>query len=364
SVNHPTAIDESNGNFVIGENVPPVILHDPLDDQDLTQFTVTTRVIDERPNADVQFHCRPVGGSYSLIPMPASGYPGEYAATAGPLTANEYEYYLTVRDSYDQTVSTAVCTFRAASACATELAYDDGTAEASHWAADTDFRWAVKFSPAGGAFALCGARIGVSISRPTTLHTPLQVQVLVADGAGGMPGSLIFAKSVGSVGNVIGGGSPDSTYWADVRFRDGLNMPLAISGDFYIAVSNPILNGIEAFLHDTSGTLANRSFVYDGCTGQWRSESVTDSVTKRGNRLIRASGFSLVPPQVTAYRVGNDVVLRWNSTGAPLYRVYSSTSASGPFETIEGTTSGTVFTDEGAVDEGLKKMYIVKSVME
>lgn len=363
SVDSPVATDFSNANFTIGENAPPVILHDPLDDQDDAPFTVTAVAIDERPGIDARFHYRLIGSWQQLL-MTATGNPNEYACSVPPLANGEYEYYLTMRDSYDQTTTTETRTFRVAYAGPAALAYDDGTAEAAHWAADSSFQWAVKFSPAGGGFALCGARIGVSMTRPTTMHTPIEVSVLGADGAGGLPGTVLATRTVGSVGNVIGGGTPGTVYWADVRFYDGVESPLPVVGDFYIAVSNPTPSGIEAFLHDTSSTAAGRSFVFDGCTSQWRSETATDSVTKRGNRMIRSLGFSLEPPAMTAARSGGDIILRWNDTGAPLYRVYSAPSANGPFDTLEGSTSATTFTDIGALNESAMRFYVVKAVLE
>ncbi|MDD5088076.1 MAG: hypothetical protein PHI18_04695, partial [bacterium] len=324
---------------------------------------VTAHALDERPLVDASFFYRLIGSPQQVL-MTATGNPNEYACTVGSLAEGEYEYYLTMRDSYNQTTTTDTRTFRVASAGPLELAFDDGTAEIGHWAADPDFQWAVKFSPAGGAFGLCGARIGVSMTRPTTMHTPIEVSVISADGENDLPGTVLATRTVGSVGNVIGGGTPGTDYWADVRFYEGVGSPVPVTGDFYIAVSNPTQNGIEAFLHDTSSTTAGQSFVFDGCTSQWRSETATDSVTKRGNRMIRALGFSLEAPVATAIRSGSDIVLRWNGTGAPSYRVYSAPTANGPFETLEGATSDTSFTDVGALNESALKFYVVKTVLE
>ncbi|MFZ5434216.1 MAG: Omp28-related outer membrane protein [Calditrichota bacterium] len=362
SVNSPAATDISNVSFVIGINNPPDVRHSPLDDQDVTAFTVTALVFDERSGVSVRFHYRPSGGIFSELPMTTTGNPNEYACTVGPLAEGEYDYYVSASDTYNQTTATATRTFRTAAACALELAYDDGVAEAAHWASDTTFQWAVLFNP-GGEFALCGARIGVSMFRPSSIHTPIVVKVYDAYGVNGTPGSLITSKTVGSVGNVIGGGVPGTAYWADVRFAPESN-PLVIPGDFYIAVSNPTMNWIEAFLHDTSGTPTGHSFVYDGCIQQWRSETATDSVTKRGNRMIRALGFSLEPPRLTAIRSSGDIVLRWNDTGAPVYNIFSTTNLNLPFDTPEGTTSDTVFTDSGAFSASSLKFYIVKGATE
>jgi len=70
-----------------------------------------------------------------------------------------------------------------------------------------------------------------------------------------------------------------------------------------------------------------------------------------------------VPPRVTAYRSGNDIRLGWQSTGAPHYRIYSADSLNGPFTTLEGTTTGTVFMDAGAAAQPVK-FYIVRASTE
>jgi hypothetical protein len=70
-----------------------------------------------------------------------------------------------------------------------------------------------------------------------------------------------------------------------------------------------------------------------------------------------------VPRNVTAYRIGNDISLRWQGTVLPYYHIYSSPSPDGPFTTLEGSTSATTFLDFGAAAESLK-FYIVKSSTE
>lgn len=70
-----------------------------------------------------------------------------------------------------------------------------------------------------------------------------------------------------------------------------------------------------------------------------------------------------VPSRVTAYRVGSDIRLRWQSTGAPNYHVYSAATWDGPYITLEGSTTATTFLDLGAADEPLK-FYIVTASTE
>ncbi len=86
--------------------------------------------------------------------------------------------------------------------------------------------------------------------------------------------------------------------------------------------------------------------------------------------MIRVNGYPLTAPTaLVAYRTdgGGQIhaTLRWISTGAPHYRVYSATTPSGPFNTLEGTATGgdvgaaISFTDTNAVNEAIKRFYIV-----
>ena len=69
------------------------------------------------------------------------------------------------------------------------------------------------------------------------------------------------------------------------------------------------------------------------------------------------------PTRLTAYRIGNDIRLRWRSTGAPYYRIYSAASVDGPFDTLEGTTASTTFLDLDTANEPIK-FYIVRASTE
>ena len=53
----------------------------------------------------------------------------------------------------------------------------------------------------------------------------------------------------------------------------------------------------------------------------------------------------------------------WQSTGAPYYHVYSATAWEGPYDTLEETSTGTVFLDVGAADEPMK-FYVVRASTE
>ncbi len=68
------------------------------------------------------------------------------------------------------------------------------------------------------------------------------------------------------------------------------------------------------------------------------------------------------PEALTLYPAGDDVVLRWHSASAPFYNIYSAASPDGPFDTLEGTTTDTVFVD---VNPGvLAKFYTVRAATE
>jgi hypothetical protein len=219
----------------------------------------------------------------------------------------------------------------------------------------------VKFDAAPTPYVVCNAAIGISASHPTTAHSPIQVDLLLADGPNGSPGTVVASRTAGSIGNVIGGVPESPDNFATVFFRDGLGNPPLISGAFYIAVSNPDSTRFESFLQDTTGTLANRSFVFDPCNNLWRAESANDTITRRGNRMVFVNGYGLIPPNSLVVNLsGSDMLLTWASAGAPYYRIYSSLNASGPFTTYEGLSTTTSFIDTGAAAEG-PKYYQVRS---
>ena len=56
-----------------------------------------------------------------------------------------------------------------------------------------------------------------------------------------------------------------------------------------------------------------------------------------------------------------DVVLRWTTTGAPEYNIYSDTSVDGTFSTLEATVAAPPWTDDDAVTPGVRKYYRVYS---
>lgn len=70
----------------------------------------------------------------------------------------------------------------------------------------------------------------------------------------------------------------------------------------------------------------------------------------------------IAPQQLTITPITPHVQLRWQSTDASLYRVYSSIFAVDSFDTYEGVTPDTVFVDSNAVLGSNKKFYIVRAV--
>ena len=360
-VTHTGVRDTSNANFTISAaNQPPQIAHDPLHDEEPVAFTVTAIVTDDAPGFVTKFFYRLTGGLFDSLVLSATANPDEFAVSAGPLAQGRYEYFLRVRDAGALRAATDTFAFWVGERCLPEQVYDDGTAEASHWSEQDGYRWAVRFEATGTPFLLCDALIGISAEHPDAAHSPITVQVLADDGPGGLPGSVLLSRSAGSIGNVIGGVplSPDN--FALVLFRDGLGNPLEVEGSFYVAVNNPDSGGVEAFLMDTTGARAGRSFVYDPCDSTWHDELSLHSSARPGNRMIRIGGFAPVPPTIVVHKEGNDVRLDWSSTGAPFYRVYSSTTAGGPFTNSLGSTSGTFFVDVGALSIPVK-FYVVRA---
>jgi hypothetical protein len=75
--------------------------------------------------------------------------------------------------------------------------------------------------------------------------------------------------------------------------------------------------------------------------------------------------FAIIPAptRLTVHRVNSDICLRWQTVGAPYYRIYSSSAPDGSFATYEGSTSATVFLDVSAVNEPAK-FYVVRASTE
>ncbi len=377
SVDQPAALDVSDANFTIAGQ-PPVLYHDPLDDfaPGMGIITAVSSSQQALTVITVKMFYRPAGGgAFDSLQLVSTANPDEYWADLSSFAEGSYEYYVRATDDvgFVTTVPadapTALYTFDVADICASELAYDDGSAEYFSWSEGNDginFQWAVKFGPVLYPYVLCGTRFAASRSLPDTVHSLVHIYVYDASGAGGTPGSLLQDVVTGSIGNDIGG-VPAGTNWAQVNLTDDLGDALVInSSEFFIAVSNIDVGKYEAFGRDTSGTLNHRSYFYDPCEAQWFSEDDTGTSDNAypGNRLIRAQGYSLVsPPEVVIGLNGTDIVLYWTNVGAPLYNVYSAPAAGGPYTLFTSTTFTTVVV-EGTGTSDFLKFYQVKAASE
>lgn len=372
----PAYADTSNANFTI-LGPAPQLLHDPL--ADIAPGTGTVTAWAWSPSAATamgsvkMFFRQWPELTFDSLDLIATGNPDEFAASLAALDTGCFEYYIRAADLAGR-IATApgdaplsYYRFEVDVICPNELVVDDGSAEAFTWNAAGSlggYRWAVKFGPVNPPFALCGARFTASRLWPDSAHQDVVVTVYAADGAEGMPGTLLREVRTGSVGNVIGGLLP-GTHWAQVSFRDTTAGVLVIhEPEFFIAVTNPDSGRAEAFGRDTTGVPAGRSYVFDPCANRWLNENEPSTATFGGNRMIRAQGFSAIAPQVVILRSDNDIVLHWQPTGAPLYRVYSAAASAGPFTVLEGVTSDTSFTDTGAVAAGVALFYQVRSATE
>jgi hypothetical protein len=356
----PSVQAESEANFVIvGANEPPLILHDPLHDGEPGNVTFVASFFDEDPGITAKVFYRTQGVSpFDSAAMSLTGNPNEFAATVGPLVEGSYDYFLRAKDADLQISQTQLYDFQLAQSCGVTIAYDDGSADRYNWAGGEEFRWAVKFTPSS-TFVLCGAQVAVSRTKPDSAHQHILVEVYDSDGFG-LPGTRLLCDTTGSVGNVVGGLPTGTTLWTTAVLRDETGEPLVLGGDFFIAVGNPDTLEYEAFARDTTGLNSGRSFLYDGCEEAWFNENDGCDNCMVGNRLVRAIGFYQTPLQIVVARSGNNAILYWTSTGAPHYRIYSTTEPFGTYG-LEGTSTQPTFTDSGAVTEGAKKFYRVVS---
>jgi hypothetical protein len=241
--------------------------------------------------------------------------------------------------------------------------FDDGSAESYTYSPGEEgagFRWAVRVSPVT-TFYLCGLSFASGVTIPDEMHTPVYTAVRMADGPSGLPGTLVWEDTTGSIGNAPGGITPGTTHFANVVIRDDENL-FTFTEDFYLIVGNIEAAKTESFGRDTTGLDSLVSFFFDPCDNQWYSEEAVHENARGGNRMIRALGYDLIAPVVTIQRQNSDVLLRWESTGAEHYDVYSALISGGPYSTLEGTTSDTTFVDVNGWATDDLKFYQVKSV--
>ncbi|MBL0061930.1 MAG: endonuclease/exonuclease/phosphatase family protein [bacterium] len=302
-------------------NQPPAITHNP--------------VCDAVPGT-VSFHCKVQDtGTYSLpyLIWTSDGFATKdsaqlSAATLGGYSVGHsfpigfYEYYLRVTDSGNLTARTDTFELAIQANCPTTISYDDETAESYQWSSDEGMAWAVKFTPTAVPFVLCMAEYAVSVRKPDSLHGLVTLHVLNANGVGGMPGDTLGVFTTGTLPNLTTGSAGTSPGWGRCVLQNAGEQPLVVNGDFYVAVSE----ASTAFALDASSGVSGRSYVWDSCESTWLPEDGGNANSRLGDRMIRAKGLALLPPTVVISTSGNDAVLHWTTTGAPLLSLPSSRS--------------------------------------
>ncbi|MBK8130602.1 MAG: hypothetical protein IPK53_17455 [bacterium] len=351
------ATDVSDANFTIGS--PPAITHKQKSDQAPGAATFIALMSDDAPLTNTfRAYFRIVGNAlYDSATFSPTGNPSEFSATAPGLLAGHYEYYLRTVDTEglsDRLPDAGHLLFQVGDICVPWLQYDDGTAENYNWADGPDFEWAVRFDPGSYPYSLCAAQFAISPTQPTEYKAPVIVTVYLADGPSGTPGTVVVRDTTGAINGI--GGLPTGPAWTDAKFDN-----VSISGPFYVSVENVEPRDCPAaFGLDTSSPNGN-SYYYDACDLAWYAESSGLPNARSGDRMIRVSGFNYQAPIITIQPSGLDVILRWASTGAPYYKVYSSTATGGPFNTFIGSTSGLSYTHTGVVGTTPQNYYIVVS---
>lgn len=351
------SVDESNANFTIGQT--PVISHKQKEDQSAGSVTFLATLIDDNPLTNAfRVYYRLIGaGAYDSASFTPTGNQDEFSATVPGLLDGNYEYYLRAVDTEnlaDREPDNGHLTFEVGDICVPWISHDDGTAENYNWVDGPDFEWAVRFDPGNYPFNLCAAQYAINPTAPTLYKAPVIVTVYLADGPSGTPGTVVVRDTTGS--SNAAGGLPAGAAWSDVVFGS-----VPVTSTFYVSVKNveprdcPVAFGLD------SNSPSGNSYYYDACDLTWHSESSGLENARNGNRMIRVSGFNFDPPQITIQSSGNDVILRWASTGAPYYRVYSSTNPSGPFNTFVGSTAALSYTHTGIVGAQPQNFYIVVS---
>ncbi|MBU1706878.1 hypothetical protein KKB28_03060 [bacterium] len=363
SYNQLSVRDECEANFIIiGQNEPPLLLHDPVADGNTDSMLFVASAFDEYSGVSVKLFYKPDTSSvYDSTAMNPTGNPYEFSAVLKPLAAGSYDYFIRATDINSETTATDIYDFQISNVCETTISYDNGAADRFNWAGGEAFRWAVRFTPTQIPFVLCGASFSVSRLKPDSVHTRVIIEVYDDDGYG-MPGDLLLSDTTGAVENVVGGLPSGSPLWANAILLDDMGEPLTFNDDFFIALRNPDTLKYEAFARDTTGPNSGRSYLYDECEELWYNENDACLNCKVGNRLIRAIGYVQNPPEVVIVRAGDDAQLHWTSTGAPYYRIYSSNNPFDTFSTLEGSSSDTTFLDTNAViDEAIKFYRVVSS---
>lgn len=365
SLDYPAATDESDGDFEITiADSPPQISHDPHGDVEAGVVVFVARVTDDYSTPSCRLYYKQESAAeFDSTQMVETLTPDEYSAEI-VLTEGTFLYCMRAEDDLEQSIITDTMELDVGDCSPTEI-FDDGTAEGFNWAPHTGFSWAVKYEPEDYPYQLCGARVAVARVSPDSMHSPILVEVLDSDGFGGMPGTVLWSETSGSVGNEVGGLDPGVLHWATVLIRDGAGEPIILDAPFYVAVSNPVYEKYEAFGRDDNLPNAGNSYFYDGCELEWYSENDPVPNAFGGNRMIRILGSALeAPMDVVIFPDGVDIKLAWTGTGAPYYRVYSSSVSEGPFDTFVGSTADTSYTHTNVLNNFEVMFYEIRASSE
>jgi hypothetical protein len=299
--------------------LPPVISGaEPHGDAFTSAHQLYCNVFD--PNNDpftVTAHVTPFGGAeglFNLTETPAAS--GHYCIefTSFLSGAGSYSYYLTAQDAFGSSrwPESGNYTFEVQSMSgATELIHHDGVWNNAHYYNNMGDMDAERFTPPSYPFLLTGAKVGILNGWPDYTHQQIQVRVYADDGAGGLPGTLLYDQVTGSISRDCAG-FPDTTYTNHydevVFFPSGLTIN---SGTFYIAVKNPdgaVAPATEGWTLDTLGN--GTTYYYNAGTSTWSLQP--DST---GGLMTSAIGFvAPAAPHLAAYpNAGNTALLVYDA---------------------------------------------------
>lgn len=353
----PQVGDSSSSNFtILVNNIPPVLGHNPVCDSEpgLVNFFATLSddggfglpylvwSNDSFVTRDSTIMSHVYGSVYSVANLFDAGY---------------YDYFIRVTDAGNLTSTTDTLRLRVADECGVLISYDDSTPESYQWSPTEGFAWAVRFTPPSTPFVLCAADYAVSKLRPDTLHSPMVVRVLDANGIGGLPGDTLASFSSGVLPNPLSGQYGTSPGWGQTVLHESDTGLVVVYGDFYVSVSGDSV----AWGLDSNGVAVQRSVVWDPCELSWLPEYGLAPTSRAGQRMIRVIGWPLLPPVLVISTSGSDAILRWESTGAPHYVIYRSANPQGPFDVPLAVVSETSYTDPGVIGSLGMAFYVVRS---
>jgi hypothetical protein len=284
--------------------VPPFLSADPRGDAFVTDHEIVAYCWDSNSDAfTVNAHISSNGGpttSYTMVETPSGSANFCLPFSTFLSGAGTYDYYLTATDDDGTTRWPDAGTYNfevATQVGATELVYHDGTWNNAHYYLNMAAEEAVRFTPPSYPFQVTGAKIGILNAFPNSAHEQIVVKIYADDGAGGLPGTLLYQQQTGSIGNECDGLNDTTyqTYMAEAVIRQNI---VINSGTFYVAIKNPAdaVSGIaEAWTLDTLGS--GNSYFFDPSTSTW--SAIPDSL---GDVMISALGFAVpTAPILTVY---------------------------------------------------------------